>query len=73
MKKIIILIAMLALCIAAKLEEVARYNDIISRNRDNAERAEIERLQQDKRIEEIEKQLRLIHTDIDLIQNGSKK
>jgi hypothetical protein len=73
MKKIIILIAMLALCIAAKLEEVARYNDIISRNRDNAERAEIERLQQDERIKEIEKELRLIHTDIDIIQNGSKK
>ena len=73
MKKIIILIAILALCIAAKLEEFARYNDIISRDRDNAERAEIERLQQDERIKEIEKELRLIHTDIDIIQNGSKK
>lgn len=73
MRKIILLIAMLTLVIAMKIEEYAHYSDLISRTRDIEERAEIERLQQSERIEEIEKELRLIHTDIDIMQNGSKK
>ena len=73
MRKIILLIAMLTLVIAMKIEEYAHYSDLISRTRDIEERAEIERLQQYERIEEIEKELRLIHTDIDIMQNGPKK
>ena len=72
MKKLLF-IAFIALCIAFKLEEFARYNDMKSRNRDIELRAEIERQQQAARIEDIEKQLRLINTDIDIIQNGSRK
>jgi hypothetical protein len=52
---------------------VARYDNLISRYREKETRAEIERQQQGARIEEIEKQLRLINTDIDIIQNGSRK
>lgn len=73
MRKVILLIAMLTLVIAMKIEEYAHYSDLISRNRDIEARAEIERQQQTRRIEEIEKELRLIHTDIDIMQNGSKK
>ena len=73
MRKVILLIAMLTLVIAMKIEEYAHYSDLISRNRDIEARAEIERQQQTRRIEEIELELRLIHTDIDIMQNGSKK
>ena len=73
MRKIILLIAMLTIVIAMKIEEYAHYSDLISRTRDIEERAEIERQQQTRRIEEIEKELRLIHTDIDIMQIGPKK
>jgi hypothetical protein len=73
MKRFIYFIAFIALMIALKLEEVARYDNLISRYREKETRAEIERQQQGARIEEIEKQLRLINTDIDIIQNGSRK
>ena len=73
MKRFIYFIALIALLIALKLEEMSRYDNLISRNRDYKERVEIERQQQTRRIEEIEKELRLIHTDIDIMQNGSKK
>lgn len=69
----LILIAIFALGVACKLEEIARYNDMITRSRDTELKNEIERQQQAKRIEELEKELRLIHTDIDIMQNGSKK
>ena len=73
MRKVILLIAMLTLVIAMKIEEYAHYSDLISRNRDIEARAEIERQQQAEKIEELEKELRLIKTDIDIMQNGSKK
>ena len=73
MKRILYFIALIALLIALKLEEMSRYDNLIARNRDYKERVEIERQQQTRRIEEIEKELRLIHTDIDIMQNGSKK
>jgi hypothetical protein len=69
----LLLIAIFALGVACKLEEIARYNDMITRSRDMELKNEIERQQQAKRIEELEKELRLIHTDIDIMQNGSKK
>ena len=73
MKRLIYFIALIALLIALKLEEMSRYDNLLSRNRDIETRAEIERQQQTRRIEEIEKELRLIHTDIDIMQNGPKK
>lgn len=73
MRKVILLIAMLTLVIAMKIEEYAHYSDLLSRNLDIETRAEIERQQQAEKIEELEKELRLIKTDIDIMQNGSKK
>lgn len=69
----LLLIAIFALGVACKLEEIARYNDMITRSCDTELKNEIERQQQAERIEELEKELRLIHTDIDIMQNGSKK
>ena len=67
------IIAILALIAAVSIGDNARYNDLLSRNRDIETRAEIERQQQAEKIEELEKELRLIKTDIDIMQNGSKK
>ena len=67
------IIAILALITVVSIGENAHYNDLISRNRDIEINAEIERQQQAEKIAELEKELRLIKTDIDIIQNGSKK
>lgn len=67
------IIAILALIAAVSIGENARYNDLLSRNREIELRTEIERQQQAEKIEDLEKQLRLVKTDIDIIQNGSRK
>ena len=72
MKKLLI-IAILSLCAALKLEEMARYDDIKTQNREAEITAQIERQLQAERIDELEKELRLIKTDIEIMQNGTKK
>ena len=67
------IIAILALIAAVSIGDNARYNDLLSRNRDIETRAEIERQQQAEKKKKKKKELRLIKTDIDIMQNGSKK
>ena len=73
MKRVLYFIAFIALCVALKVEELARYDNIRTQHQEAEIEAQIERLQQAEKIGELEKELRIIKTDIDLMQNGSKK
>ena len=59
-----------ALIIAFKVEELARHDDVIKRYNELKETAAIEKQLQDEKIKELEKEIRILKTDIHIIQYG---
>lgn len=65
------LIIVLALVVLAfKAEELARHDDTVKRYNDLLEKTAIEKQQTDKRIDELEQQIRLLRTDMQIMQYG---
>ena len=64
------LVIIAALIIVFKVEELARHDDIIKRYNDLQEKAAIEKQQTDAKINELEKQIRILKTDLYIMQNG---
>lgn len=65
------LIIVLALVVLAfKAEELARHGDTVKRYNDLLEKTAIEKQQTDKRIDELEQQIRLLRTDMQIMQYG---
>lgn len=59
-----------ALIIVFKIEELARHDDVIKRYNELSETAAIEKQLQDEKIKELEKEIRILKTDIHVIQYG---
>lgn len=59
-----------ALIIAFKAEELARHEDTIKRYNELSEKAAIEKQLQEEKIKELEKEIRILKTDIYIIQYG---
>ena len=66
----LLLIIIAALIIVFKVEELARHDDVIKRYNDLQEKAAIEKQQTDAKIKELEKEIRILKTDIHIIQYG---
>ena len=64
------LVIIAALIIVFKVEELARHDDVIKRYNDLQEKAAIEKQQTDAKINELEKQIRILKTDLYIMQNG---
>ena len=65
------LIIVLALVVLAfKAEELARHGDTVKRYNDLLEKTAIEKQQTDKRIDELEQQIRVLRTDMQIMQYG---
>ena len=65
------LIIVLALVVLAfKAEELARHDDTVKRYNDLLEKTAIEKQQTDKRIDELEQQIRVLRTDMQIMQYG---
>ena len=64
------LVIIAALIIVFKVEELARHDDIIKRYNDLQEKVAIEKQQTDAKINELEKQIRILKTDLYIMQNG---
>ena len=65
------LIIVLALVVLAfKAEELARHDDTVKRYNDLLEKTAIEKQQTDKRIDELEQQIRILRTDMQIMQYG---
>ena len=60
----LLLVIIAALIIVFKVEELARHDDVIKRYNDLQEKAAIQKQLQDERINELEKQLRILKTDL---------
>lgn len=60
----------LLLIIALQIAEWARYDEIIKRHNDAQLCADIERRAHDEQIERLEKEIRILKTDIYILQNG---
>ena len=66
----LLLVIIAALIIVFKVEELARHDDVIKRYNDQQEKTAIEKQLQDERINELEKQIRILKTDLYIMQNG---
>ena len=66
----LLLIIIAALIIVFKVEELARHDDVIKRYNDLQEKAAIEKQQTDAKIYELEKEIRILKTDLYIMQNG---
>lgn len=70
-KLVEMLIITLALVVLAfKAEELARHDDTVKRYNDLLEKTAIQKQQTDARIDELEKQIRVLRTDIYIMQYG---
>lgn len=70
-KLVEMLIIVLALVVLAfKAEELARHDDTVKRYNDLLEKTAIEKQQTDKRIDELEQQIRILRTDMQIMQYG---
>ena len=59
----LLLVIIAALIIVFKVEELARHDDVIKRYNDLQEKAAIEKQQTDAKINELEKEIRILKTD----------
>ena len=66
----LLLVIIAALIIVFKVEELARHDDVIKRYNDLQEKAATEKQQTDAKINELEKEIRLLKQDIYIMQNG---
>lgn len=64
------LVTIAALIIACEILDMARADDTRRAIKDQAEKAAIEKQLQDERINELEKQIRILKTDLHIMQNG---
>ena len=66
----LLLVIIAALIIVFKVEELARHDDVIKRYNDLRDKAAIEKQLQDAKINELQKEIRLLKQDIYIMQNG---
>lgn len=64
------LVTIAALIIACEILDMARADDTRRVIKDQAEKTAIEKQLQDERINELEKQIRILKTDLHIMQNG---
>jgi hypothetical protein len=66
----IFLVTIAALIITCEFLDMARADDTRRAIKDQAEKTAIEKQLQDERINELEKQIRILKTDLYIMQNG---
>ena len=64
------LVTIAALIIACEFLDMARADDTRRAIKDQAEKTAIEKQLQDERINELEKEIRILKTDLHIMQNG---
>lgn len=69
LKKLCIII-FAALLLALKLEELARHDETVKRYNTLREASELERERQERKINELEKQIRVLKQDMYIMQHG---